>query len=209
MTGMRGTAEAERTVVIRRLRKLLELSPWLGGAAVAAALVVAFAVSGVFGGLFHSHHARVAQIQLKDTESSWVPGQPSLASYPAFMAVAARADALAHQRFAARVALVARLAAEKKARQARARKLALERYEARRRAALARYRAALRRNAEQRRKALEKQRRARAKYLAALKRYHQQLIVRPGQECNLPGVRQQYSCHSGLLPHKPIKHGAG
>ena len=34
----------------------------------------------------------------------------------------------------------------------------------------------------------------------------EQLVVRPGQECNLPGVRQQYSCHSGLLPHKPIKH---
>jgi hypothetical protein len=192
-----------RTGVLERLRALGRAGPRLGIAGVAVAILILIAGSILGGG---PHRSSAAPIQLKDTRSSWIPGQPSLASSPAYVAVAGRADALAQQFASARSALLVHIAADKKAAQARARKVALANYRARRLAALARYHRALRANALQRARALAISRRQRARYLDALRRYHHQLIVGPGKECNLPNVRRRFQCHSGLLPHPPIPH---
>jgi hypothetical protein len=214
MTGRpSGPAEAERTMVLRRLQSLPGLrrlqslpglAPWVGGGAVVV-LLLALAISTGLGGLFGSSHRPAPPIVLNDTESSWVPGQASLADSPAFLAVAQPAWALAHQNAATRVALLAHLAAVKKANQEKARQLALDRYRKARALALAKYKAALKRNAILRKKALALKKKQEAEYKKKLKAYHQLLVVRPGPECNLPSVRQSYQCHNGLLPHKPIK----
>jgi len=207
MTATRGSGTAtERKTLLRRLRVSGRLARPLAIGAFVAALIVTCAVTGVLGAVFGGGDdgSPAPPAHIADTRSSWIPGQPSLATAAAYVAVAQRAEALAGERADARATLLKRLAAKKKADLKRARDEARKRYEALRRAALARYRAALRANARNRAEAAKKRAAALAKYRAAIKKYRDSLIIRPGEECKLASVRRQYDCASGTLPHDPI-----
>jgi hypothetical protein len=162
--------------------------------AVAAALVV----TGCGGG------GGSGPVIMRSTESSWIQGQPPLTNFPAYLAVAVRANHLGSVRFAARTEELALLEARRIAAKKRAKAAALRAYRAAVRRARAAYQAALRRAAIERRKQLKKlaaRRRKRARELAKLRR---KLHVPPGQECSVPQVRKFFHCQGGQLPtNKP------
>ena len=138
--------------------------------------------------------------QVLAPESSWLPGQASLLSVPAFRTIELRAEVLAQTRERARDLELARIEAARLAAARRAKEEALRKYrEAKRRAELA-YKAALRRAARLRKleeRRLAALRRKRARELAALRK---KLQVKPGEECQIPEVAARFHCETGMTP---------
>jgi tetratricopeptide (TPR) repeat protein len=190
---------------------------WLGGAAALATLgLIGFGVT-----LLTSGGGPRAPIQLPKiayTHTSWIQDEPALTDYAAFAAVFGPAALQGQQRSQAYAALLALIEQRKKEAQQRARERAKKRYDEERRKALARYREALRRAAELRRKIeaenrrrLAEQRRKEAlhrlavlRYQKAKREYEEALKVHPGTECNLPEVREFFSCGTGRTPTPPL-----
>lgn len=203
MTAQRGGATPTKPSLLQRVREKAPAVRVLAIAALAIGLIATLAVSGLPGGGGDDEPA-AAPARIADTRSSWIPGQASLVTSSEYMAVVERAEEIASGRADARAKLIKRLAAKKKADLKRERDKARERYLALRRAALARYRAALRQNAKDKAAAAERRRRALAEYRERIRKYRESLIIKPGEECRLPSVRQRYDCSSGLLPHEPL-----
>ena len=139
--------------------------------------------------------------------SSWITGESSLDALSPFAVIEKRAEALAGDRWAARQAEIAAIAAAKRAAAlrrrddlARERAALLRKYEAERARQLAAYRAKLaqieaQRAAQEAKLAAEKR-----KYAQELAAYLRKRTVTPGQECQDPVVRRYYQCGNGLLP---------
>jgi hypothetical protein len=184
-----------------RERQLLVLG--LAGAAAIAALIATGTFSNFFGG--SSSRTSIGTdlgpaAGIVVVGSSWVTGQPSLGDDSQFQALEARAVPLAEQRYNARLALIAAIAAAKKAAAAKARADLLRKYELERQRELAAYRAKLAEIQRERAAELAKQRAAQLKYQQALAAYIKKTTVTPGKECQDPTVSQYYSCRSGRLP---------
>ena len=133
-------------------------------------------------------------------DSSWQPGQGSLALAPAYLAIASRAEAQGERRLAGHLRRLELLDARKEAARKKERADALRRYRLARARALARYRVALaraERERERQRRLMEARRREAARRLRELL---EKLRVPKGRECDLPEVRRQFDCVSGRLP---------
>lgn len=140
---------------------------------------------------------------LKPSESSWVPGQPSLATFQAWAAITGRAAGLAEVREEARLRLLA--AIEKARREARkhASDAARRAYLLARARAIAKYKAALRKAAREQREREERLRK-RLELLEKLRRAREErLKVKPGEECELPEIKREFECLAGRLPDQP------
>ena len=137
---------------------------------------------------------------LTNPDSSWVPGQPSLAESPAYLAVAGPAETMGDHRLADRNRELALIEARRLAAQERTRREMLRRYREVRARALVRFREAMR-VAARRRRELEAVRRRR---LAEARRQRRELLeklrVQPGEECSIPEIREQFDCVEGQLP---------
>ena len=143
-----------------------------------------------------------APAPLGPADSSWTPGQASLATLSGYGALLGRASAIAQVREAARQHELARIEAAKRAARLKARKDALRKYlEAKRRAERL-YKEALRKAALERKRQQEKLRKARLERARKLRELMKKLRVKPGEECKLPEVREQFHCESGRLPFK-------
>jgi len=181
-------------------------APW--GAGIAATAAIVLVVIGLFsllGSVFSSGSTRTTHVVSLD--SSWVPGQGSLADAPAFSLLMGRSVSIAQRFESDRIALLAELERRKKVAAARARKAALDAYKRalalakkRRAEALARYHAQLKANALKRARQLAELRRKKAEYQRKLDEYNRLLRVAPGEECSLPEVRRFFNCHVGKLP---------
>ena len=160
-----------------------------------ALLVAALVVAGCGG-----EDPPAPAVGVQAPESSWVSGQGSLRLAPAYLSIAARADADGARRHAAYERRVKLIAARRLAARKAARSEALRRYREQRARALAKYRAALRKAARER----ERQRRlAEARRREAERRMREllrKLRVPPGKECDIPEVARQFDCVSGRLP---------
>ena len=133
-------------------------------------------------------------------DSSWQPGQGSLALAPAYLAIASRAEAQGERRLAGHLRRLELLDARKEAARKKERADALRRYRLARARALAKYRAALakaERERERQRRLMEARRREAERRLRELLK---KLRVPKGKECELPEVRRQFDCVSGRLP---------
>jgi hypothetical protein len=182
---------------------LRSYGPLAGVLAVVAAIVV-LAVNGVFGSLLRSGSASAGPpAGIVDVGSSWITGEPSLGASPLFDAIENRAVALARIRWSARQALIAQIAAARKAAAIRRRQDLLRKYELERARELAAYHAQLLKVERERAAQEAKLAAERKKYQQELAAYMRKRRVTPGQECNDPVVRQYYSCQNGLLPAHP------
>jgi hypothetical protein len=142
---------------------------------------------------------------LRAVDSSWVQGQQSLVASPGFLEIAARAQELAAQRFAARQRELALIEAARVAAKQREKADRLRAYlEAKRRAEAA-YRAALRRAAIERKRQLAKLEELRRKRAEQLRKLNEKLRVPVGEECADPRIRRQFRCREGKLPVKKNK----
>jgi hypothetical protein len=137
--------------------------------------------------------------------SSWVTGEPSLADSSQFASIENRASMLGNERWAARQALIAEIAAAKRAAAARQRADLLKKYAEIRAKELAAYHAALLRVERLRAEQAAKLAAEKKLYAEKLAAYMRARRVTPGQECRDPTVRQYYSCQNGLLPVTPKK----
>jgi hypothetical protein len=159
-----------------------------------ATAVVCIAVGGCGGG-----DERPAPPKLP-AESSWVPGQGSLALSHAYLAIATRAEEQGERRLADHLRRIELIDARKKAAREKARQDALRRYREQRRRALEKYRKALAKAEAERRKRereLARQRaEARRKWQALLRK----LAVAKGKECDIPEVQREFDCLSGRQP---------
>jgi hypothetical protein len=140
---------------------------------------------------------------IRSLDSSWVPGQLSLAQLAAYQAISEPALRLAQERFQQRKRELALLEARKIAKRKHDQEEARRKYrEALRRARLA-YQAALRKAARERAHQLA--------LLAAQKREierkrrenERKRRVAPGEECRDPQLRQYFHCSTGHLPLPP------
>lgn len=179
----------------------------VAGVLAAVAAIVVLAVNGVLGNLFAGGSASaVPPAGIVDVGTSWVTGEPSLAASPLFDAIENRAVSLARIRWNARQALIAEIAAARKAAALRHRQDLLRKYELERARELAAYRAQLLKVERERAAQEAKLAAERKKYQQELAAYMRKRRVTPGQECNDPVVRQYYSCQNGLLPAHPNGH---
>ena len=159
------------------------------------AVVVCVAVAGCGGG---DEGGPAAPRMAPD--SSWMPGQGSLALSPAYQAIAMRAEEQGEKRLAEHLRRIELIDARKEAARKKAREEALRRYREQRRRALEKYRRALAKAEAERRKReaeLARQRaEARRKWRALLKK----LAVAKGKECEIPEVQREFDCLSGRQP---------
>ena len=160
----------------------------------AVAVVVCVAVAGCGGGDEGPAPPKLPQ------ESSWAPGQGSLALSQAYLAITTRAYEQGDQRLAEHLRRIELIDARKEAARKKAREDALRRYREQRRRALEKYRRALAKAEAERRKReaeLARQRaEARRKWRALLKK----LAVAKGKECDIPEVQREFDCISGRQP---------
>lgn len=183
------------------------LRPYGTPIAIAAivAAIVALAVTGQLN-LFSGTSATLGPPPgIITAGSSWVTGEPSLADSPLFASIENRAATLGNARWAARQALIAEIAAAKRAAAARRRSDLLKKYAELRAKELAAYHAALLRIERLRAEQAAKLAAERKKYAEELAAYMRARTVTPGQECNDPQVAKYYSCQNGLLPAGPQK----
>ena len=139
-------------------------------------------------------------VPVQPPESSWVPGQGSLAMSPAYLSIAQRAELQGRQRMASRLRTIEVLAARKKAAQAKKRADALRRYRIERAKAMAKYRAALRKAALERARLKARQERLKREHERRMRELLKKLRVAPGRECEVEAVRREIDCVSGRLP---------
>jgi hypothetical protein len=174
-------------------------------ATIGVLAVACGAAAGCGGG---SDFQQPAQLALINTQSAWVPGEPSLLANTGFRGILAQSIAEAFVRQQARDLELARLAAAQKAAEARAKAAVIRAYREALRKAREAYQQALREAALQRRIQAERlaaAKRKRARELAALRR---KLQVKPGQECTLPQVAVYFICRKGMTPlPKPLPKG--
>ena len=140
---------------------------------------------------------------IRSSDSSWVPGQLSLAELAAFQTISGPAFRLAQERAQQRKRELALLEARRIAARKKAREDAKRKYQEALRRAREKYRLALKKAAEERRRALarlakEKERIARLRREAERRRR-----VVPGEECQDPDQRRRYRCSVGRLPSQP------
>ena len=135
--------------------------------------------------------------QLAIAGSSWIEGQPSLATYPGFLAVAVRAEALGRERLDAREDLLAEI--ERRRRLAEKRARARQRAERRRarREARREYQEALREAARERRRQERLIRERRQEIRERIERLRERNAIEPGEECELEEVQQYFDCEKG------------
>lgn len=144
-------------------------------------------------------------VALGPVESSWLPGQPSLASYPEFNAVLSRAELLANERLALRKRALEELERRKLEAKQKADADARRKYEEAKRRAQELYRKALAEAKRQREEQERKLAAARARARELERRRQELLKVKPGEECKLENVRDQFACRTGKLPDTPPK----
>jgi hypothetical protein len=167
-----------------------------------AALAVLGLVTALASGCGGGSAPHQAAVPLGPVESSWVPGEPPLSSLPGYRALLSRAVQLAQVRAAARTRELAAIAAAKRAARLRARREALRKYREAKRRAERLYKEALRKAALERKKQAERLRKARLERLRKIRELRKKLRVKPGEECKLPEVREQFHCVAGRLPFK-------
>jgi hypothetical protein len=184
------------------VRKLLATVQGLIPAALVAAVVAGVVVlaMSIFSSDDDDERGGGAALALGPAESSWVPGQKSLTSYPEFAALFGRALPQARQRRAEREKALDALERRKIAAKKRAEAAARRRYEAAKRRAQRLYRLALKRAEERRQRQLERIARAKARARRLARERAEKLKVRPGDECGLEGVKQKFDCETGKLP---------
>jgi hypothetical protein len=159
-----------------------------------AAAVVCLALAGCGGGEDGPPPPKLAP------ESSWVPGQGSLALSQAYLAIAAPAEEEGARRLAEHLRRVELIDARKEAARKKAREDALRRYRLQRARALAKYRAALAKAEAERRKRERELARQRAEARRKWRELLRKLAVAKGKECDIPEVQREFDCISGRQP---------
>jgi hypothetical protein len=169
----------------------------------------AIALTGlVLGGCGGSTTQNPVPLVLLNTQSSWIPGEPSLLSFDAYRSIADRADTLAGIRQNRRDLELSRIEAELKAAERRLKAEALRKYEEAKRKAQEAYHKALREAARQKRIAARRLAAAKAKRARELAALRRKLQVKPGEECKLPEVAVYFTCRKGMTPlPKPLPRG--
>jgi hypothetical protein len=168
---------------------------------VAAAALAAAALGGC--GADQAAVAGSSHPVIRSLDSSWVPGQLSLAQLAAYQAISEPALRLAQERFQQRKRELALLEARKIAKRKHDQEEARRKYrEALRRARLA-YQAALRKAARERARQLARLKRLRAERDRKLRELERKRRVAPGEECRDPQTRQRFHCSTGHLPLPP------
>jgi len=142
---------------------------------------------------------------IRSTDSSWIPGQISMAELAAFQTISGPALKFAQERAQQRKRELALLEARRIAARKKARDDARRKYQEALRLAREKYRLALKRAARQRALALARQRRLKAKYDRMRREMEEKLKVPPGEECRDPRLRARYKCSTGRLPTEPAK----
>ena len=142
---------------------------------------------------------------IRSVDSSWLPGQMSLAELEAFQAIAGPALRLARERAEQRKSALALLEARRIAARKKARDDARRRYQEALRRAREKYRLALKKAAEERRRKLAELAKKKAEIERRRRELEEKLKVLPGEECRDPRVRKTYRCRTGRLPTKPAK----
>ncbi len=137
---------------------------------------------------------------VRSADSSWVPGQISMAELAAFQTISGPALALAQERAQQRKRELALLEARRIAARKKAREDAQRKYREALRRAREKYRLALKKAAEERKKALEKQARLKREYDRKRREAEEKRKVKPGEECADPSVRSRYRCSTGKTP---------
>ena len=166
------------------------------GAVVAGCVVLALSV---FAGGDGDGDGGTA-LALGPPESSWLPGQASLAQNPDFAVLAGRALPLAQERSRERERALEELERRKVEAKKRADAAARRAYERAKRRAERLYQLALKRAAEERKRQLERIAAAKRRAERLRREREEKLKVEPGPECDLPGVRETYDCRTGRLP---------
>lgn len=138
-------------------------------------------------------------------QSSWLPGQQSLASYPEYAQVLSRAERLAQERVLRRQRALAEMERRKREAAERADAEARRKYEEAKRRAERAYQIALKKAAEERARQLAEQARLERERRRAEREREKLLEVKPGEECELAGTREAFDCRKGRLPDNPPK----
>lgn len=142
---------------------------------------------------------------IRSADSSWIPGQISMAELAAFQTISGPALKLAQERAQLRKRELALLEARRIAARKKARDDAKRKYQEALRRAREKYRLALKKAAEERRRKLAELARKKAEIERKRREIEEKLKVRPGEECNDPAQRARYKCRTGRLPVAPAK----
>lgn len=142
---------------------------------------------------------------VRSVDSSWIPGQISMAELAAFQTVSGPALALAQERAQQRKRELALLEARRIAARKKAREDAQRKYQEALRRAREKYRLALKKAAEERRRKLAELAKRKAEIEKRRRAIEEKLKVPPGEECSDPRLRTRYRCSTGRLPVKPTK----
>jgi len=173
-------------------------------ALLALGMAGALAISGCGGG--GDKGAVATTPATGGDQSTYAPGEASLASNSGYLAVAGRAQTYASGALRDYSAGITGIEAAKQAARKRAVEEARRRYEEAKRRAEEAYRRALakaRKQREAQRLAILRRKRAIER---ARREFERKLRINPGEECGLPEVRDTFKCLPGRLqPGKPKK----
>ena len=170
---------------------------------VAGLLALSFAVAGCGAGEAGGEGSHRPVV--RSVDSSWVPGQISMAELAAFQTISGPALALAQERAQERKRELALLEARRIAARKKAQEDAKRKYREALRRAREKYRLALKKAAEERRRKLAELRRKKAEIERRRRAIEEKLKVQPGEECRDPQLRRRYKCSVGRLPTEPAK----
>jgi hypothetical protein len=137
---------------------------------------------------------------VRSVDSSWIPGQISMAELAAFQTISGPALKFAQERAQQRKRELALLEAQRIAARKKARDDARRKYQEALRRAREKYRLALKKAAEERRRKLAELRRKKAEIERRRRELEEKLKVRPGEECQDAQARRRYRCSTGRLP---------
>lgn len=169
---------------------------------VVALFALAIGIAGCGGGEEGSAYQRPV---VRSLDSSWVPGQISMAELAAYQTISQPALEAAKARAQQRRRELALLEARRIAARKKAREDARRRYLEALRRAREKHRLALKRAAEARRRALERLRREKERIARLRREAEEKRKVLPGEECRDPRLRQRYHCSTGKTPLPPPK----
>ena len=142
---------------------------------------------------------------VRSVDSSWIPGQISMAELAAFQTISGPALALAQERAQQRKRELALLEARRIAARKKARDDAKRKYQEALRRAREKYRLALKKAAEERRRKLAQLAKEKARIERLRRAAEEKRKVVPGEECRDPTNRRRYKCSVGKLPIIPEK----
>lgn len=140
---------------------------------------------------------------IRSKDSSWIPGQISMAELAAFQSISGPAWALGQERAQRRKRELALLEARRIAARKKAREDAQRKYREALRRAREKYRAALRKAAIERARQLRRIAREKARIERLRREAERRRRVVPGEECRDPALRRVYRCSVGRLPSQP------